>query len=182
MSIIVRRIRSGVVVAGALVLGAVAARPVAAQDFRVAGGMSLPRRGEIGGQVQASVELGPRTSGVGVRVDLLYSQTPAQALSMGDLVFGGQSNRTMAAVGGLFYRREVRDFAPYVLAGAGAYQQSVSSGVALGAHGGVGVDYAGARYRPFVEARVHRLRGDEGAQVAQRRERSLVSALFGFRF
>jgi hypothetical protein len=132
--------------------------------------------------VQASVELGPRTSGVGVRVDLLYSQTPSRALSVGDLVFGGQTSRTMAAVGGLFYRREVRDFAPYVLAGGGAYEQSASSGIALGVHGGVGVDYAGARYRPFVEARVHRLRGDDGAQVLQRRERSLVSALFGFRF
>jgi hypothetical protein len=179
MSTIVRRtlLTTTLCVAAALV-----ARPLAAQDFRVAGGMSLPRGGEIGGQVQASVELGPRTSGVGVRVDLLYSQTPSRALSVGDLVFGGQTSRTMAAVGGLFYRREVRDFAPYVLAGGGAYEQSASSGIALGVHGGVGVDYAGARYRPFVEARVHRLRGDDGAQVLQRRERSLVSALFGFRF
>ncbi|MBK6485768.1 MAG: hypothetical protein IPF98_02625 [Gemmatimonadetes bacterium] len=156
--------------------------PAAAQDYRVAGGMSLPRDGTIGGQVQASAELGPRTSGFGVRVDLLYSQTPSRALSVGDLVFGGQSTRTMAAVGGLFYRREVRDFAPYLLAGGGAYEQTGTAGVALGVHGGVGVDYAGARYRPFVEARMHRLQGAGDAEVLQHRERSLISALFGFRF
>ncbi len=153
-----------------------------AQDYRVAGGMALPRGGDIGGQVQASVELGPRTSGFGVRVDLLYSQTPARALSVADVVSAGQSHRTMAAVGGVFYRHEVRDIAPYVLAGGGAYEQGGSSGIALGVHGGVGVDYAGSRYRPFVEARVHRLRGDAGADVLQRRERSLVSALVGVRF
>ncbi|MEP7382031.1 MAG: hypothetical protein ABI910_10115 [Gemmatimonadota bacterium] len=158
------------------------ATPLAAQDYRVAGGMALPRGGDIGGQMQASVELGPRTSGFGLRVDVLYSQTPSRALSIGDLVSGGQSHRTMAAVGGLFYRHEVRDFAPYVVAGGGAYEQSGSSGIALGVHGGVGVDYAGNRYRPFVEARLHRLHGDAGADVLQRRERSLVSALVGVRF
>ena len=158
------------------------ATPAAAQDYRVAGGMSLPRDGAIGGQVQASAELGPRTSGFGVRVDLLYSQTPSPALSVSDLVFAGQSTRTMAAVGGLFYRREVREFAPYLLAGGGAYEQTGRAGVALGVHGGIGVDYAGARYRPFVEARVHRLQGRDDAQLLQRRERSLIAALFGFRF
>lgn len=162
------------------------ATPVVAQDFRMAGGVTLPPAGgrgaDIGGQVQASIEAGPRGSGVGVRFDLLYSQTPAQAMSVGDLMFAGQSTRTMAAVGGLFYRREVRDFAPYLLAGGGAYGQTGLSGATLGVHGGVGVDYAGARYRPFVEARVHRLRGDDGAVALQRRDRSLIAALVGFRF
>lgn len=170
----------------ALLAACLVAAPVAAQDFRVAGGVTLPPAGgrgaDIGGQVQASIEAGPRGSGVGVRVDLLYSQTPSQAMSVGDMVFGGQSMRTMAAVGGLFYRHEVRDFAPYLLAGGGAYGQTGTSGATLGVHGGIGVDYAGARYRPFVEARVHRLRGDDGAVALQRRERSLISALVGFRF
>jgi hypothetical protein len=170
----------------AIALGvALATVPVEGQDFRVAGGVTLPRTGngaEIGGQVQASIELGPRASGVGVRVDVLYAQSPASAMSVGDLVFGGQSVRTMAAVGGLFYRREVRDVAPYLLAGGGAYGQTGTSGVALGVHAGLGVDYHGARYRPFVEARLHRLRGDDGAMALQRRERSLISALLGFRF
>lgn len=163
-----------------------AAAPLAAQDFRVAGGVTLPPAGgrgaDIGGQVQASIEAGPRGSGIGVRFDLLYSQSPAQAMSVGDLVFAGQSMRTMAAVGGLFYRREVRDFAPYLLAGGGAYGQSGTSGVTLGVQGGVGVDYAGSRYRPFMEARVHRLRGDDGGVALQRRERSLIAALVGVRF
>ena len=90
--------------------------------------------------------------------------------------------RTMAAAGGLFYRREVRDFAPYLLAGGGAYGQTGMTGVALGLHGGVGVDYAGSRMRPFAEARLHRWRGDEGAVTVQQRERSLISALVGLRF
>lgn len=162
------------------------AAPLAAQDFRVAGGVTLPRAGsngsDIGGQVQASMELGPRTSGVGIRVDLLYSQTSSQAMSVGDIVFGGRSMRTMAAAGGVFYRREVRDFAPYLLAGGGAYGQTGMPGVALGLHGGVGVDYAGSRMRPFAEARMHRWRGDEGAVTVQQRERSLISALVGLRF
>lgn len=169
----------GVLLALALVFGASVAR---GQDWRVAGGMALPRGGDIGGQVQASVELGPRTSGVGVRLDLLYSQTPARALSIGDLVSAGQSHRTMAAVGGLFYRHEIRDVAPYVIAGGGAYEQGAGGGMALGVNAGLGVDYAGSRYRPFVEARVHRLRGDAGADLLQQRERSLVSALVGVRF
>jgi hypothetical protein len=88
----------------------------------------------------------------------------------------------MAAVGGLFYRHEVRDVAPYLLAGGGAYGQTGTNGVALGVHAGIGVDYQGARYRPFVEARLHRVHGDDGALALQRRERSLVSALMGFRF
>lgn len=163
----------------ALVCAASAAK---AQDWRLAGGMALPQGGDIGGQVQASVELGPRTSGFGVRLDLLYSQTTARALSVGDLVSAGQARRTMAAVGGVFYRHEIRDVAPYLIAGGGAYEQGVGTGVALGVHGGVGIDYAGSRYRPFVEARVHRLRGDTGAELSQRRERSLVSALVGVRF
>lgn len=183
MSTAGRTSRSGVGFSAALwVLALASAAPLGAQDFRVAGGMALPRGREIGGQVQASIEMGPRASGMGVRVDVLYSQTPAPALAVGDLVFGGESSRTMAAVGGLFYRREVRDLAPYVLAGGGVYDQGASSRVSLGVHGGIGVDYAGARYRPFVEARVHRLRGEAGVQAQQRRERSLVSALFGFRF
>lgn len=177
--------------AAALFIAALAAAlfiaaPLAAQDFRVAGGVTLPRAGsngsDIGGQVQASMELGPRTSGVGIRVDLLYSQTSSQAMSVGDIVFGGRSMRTMAAAGGVFYRREVRDFAPYLLAGGGAYGQTGMPGVALGLHGGVGVDYAGSRMRPFAEARMHRWRGDEGAVTVQQRERSLISALVGLRF
>lgn len=177
--------------AAALFIAALAAAffsaaPLAAQDFRVAGGVTLPRAGsngsDIGGQVQASMELGPRTSGVGIRVDLLYSQTSSQAMSVGDIVFGGRSMRTMAAAGGVFYRREVRDFAPYLLAGGGAYGQTGMAGVALGLHGGVGVDYAGSRMRPFAEARLHRWRGDEGAVTVQQRERSLISALVGLRF
>ncbi len=166
-----------------VLLALVCARSVVrAQDWRVAGGMMLPRGGDIGGQVQASVELGPRTSGFGVRMDVLYSQTPAPALSVSDLVSSGQTRRTMAAVGGLFYRHEVRDVAPYVIAGGGAYQQGAGTGIALGMHGGLGIDYAGSRYRPFVEARVHRIRGDAGAALTQARERSLVSALVGLRF
>lgn len=168
----------------ALMSGASAA-PAFGQDIRLAGGVTLPRTGngaDIGGQVQASIELGPRTSGVGVRVDVLYAQSPRSAMSVGDLVFGGQSVRTMAAVGGLFYRHEVRDVAPYLLAGGGAYGQTGTNGVALGVHAGIGVDYQGARYRPFVEARLHRVHGDDGALALQRRERSLVSALMGFRF
>lgn len=170
----------------ALVAAFFVAAPLGAQDFRVAGGVTLPRAGsngsDIGGQVQASMELGPRTSGVGIRVDLLYSQTSSQAMSVGDIVFGGRSMRTMAAAGGVFYRREVRDFAPYLLAGGGAYGQTGMPGVALGLHGGVGVDYAGSRMRPFAEARMHRWRGDEGAVTVQQRERSLISALVGLRF
>lgn len=167
---------------GVLVALVCVASVARAQDWRVAGGVSLPRGGDIGGQVQASVELGPRTSGLGMRVDLLYSQTPAPALSVSDLVSAGQTRRTMAAVGGLFYRHEIRDVAPYVIAGGGAYQQGAGSGIALGVNGGLGIDYAGSRYRPFVEARVHRIRGDAGADVLQARERSLVSALVGLRF
>ncbi len=162
-----------------------ASAPAQGQDFRVAGGVTLPRTGngaDIGGQVQASIELGPRASGVGIRMDVLYAQSPTSAMSVGDLVFGGQSVRTMAAVGGLFYRREVRDVAPYLVAGGGAYGQTGTSGVALGVHAGIGVDYHGTRTRPFVEARLHRLRGDDGALALQRRERSLISALLGFRF
>jgi hypothetical protein len=169
-----------------LVAGLVLAVPAGAQDYRVAGGVTLPRAGtagaDIGGQVQASMELGPRANGVGVRVDVLYSQSAASALSVGDVVFGGRSTRTMAAAGGLFYRHEVRDFTPYLLAGGGAYGQTGMAGVALGVHGGIGVDYAGARMRPFVEARMHRWRGDATAVTVQQRERSLVSALVGFRF
>ncbi len=173
------RIAPALGVLAALVCLATAA---SAQDYRVAGGMALPRGGDIGGQVQASVELGPRTSGFGMRLDLLYSQTPARALSVSDLVSAGQSHRTMAAVGGLFYRHEVRDIAPYVVAGGGAYEQGLGSGIVLGVNGGVGVDYAGSRYRPFVEARVHRLHGNDGEELLQRRERSLISALVGVRF
>lgn len=156
----------------------------AAQDVRLGGGVTLPRHGgtEIGGQVQASLELGPRDAGIGLRLDVLYAQSPASAMSVGDLVFAGQSARTMAAVGGIFYRREVRDFAPYLLAGGGAYGQSGMAGVALGAHGGLGVDYSANRYRPFVEARAHRWRGDGGATALQQRERSLISVLMGVRF
>ena len=169
-----------------LLAGGFLAAPLLAQDYRVAGGVTLPRAGgtgaAIGGQVQASVELGPRSAGVGVRFDVLFSQSSAPALSLGELVVGGQSRRTVAAVGGLFYRREVRDVAPYILAGGGAYEQTGTTGVALGVHGGVGVDYAGARYRPFVEARVHRFSGGAGSQALQQRERSLMSVLLGFRF
>ena len=172
--------------AAALLVAAPVATTLGAQDYRVAGGVTLPRAGttgsDIGGQVQASMELGPRTSGVGIRVDVLYSQTAAQAMALGDVVFGGRSMRTMAAAGGLFYRREVRDFAPYLLAGGGAYGQTGMTGVALGLHGDVGVDYAGSRMRPFAEARLHRWRGDEGAVTVQQRERSLISALVGLRF
>ncbi len=167
---------------GVLIALVCVASSARAQDWRVAGGMSLPRGGDIGGQVQASVELGPRTSGFGVRMDLLYSQTPAPALSVGDLVSAGQTHRTMAAVGGLFYRHEIRDVAPYLIAGGGAYEQGAGTGVALGVNGGLGIDYAGSRYRPFVEARVHRIRGDPRAALTRARERSLVSALVGLRF
>lgn len=161
-----------------------AAAPLAAQDFRVGGGIALPRggSGSIGGQAQASIELGPQTSGVGVRLDLLYAQTSAPALSLADAVSAGQVSRTYAAAGGLFYRREVRDVAPYLLAGGGAYGQTASPGVSLGVHGGVGVDWSGNRTRPFMEARIHRLRGDAGSVALQRRERSLISALVGLRF
>jgi hypothetical protein len=161
-------------------------RPLAAQDFRVGGGITLPsfgdRNGHVGGQAQASVELGPRTSGFGVRMDVLYSQTSAPALALSDAVFGGQTSRTFAAAGGLFYRREVRDFAPYLIGGGGAYQQTGTSGVSLGMHAGVGVDYAGSRYRPFFEARMHRWQGSAGSVALSSRERRLVSALVGLRF
>lgn len=164
---------------------AIASSSLAAQDFRVAGGVALPRIGRggtIGGQGQASIEMGPQGSGLGIRLDLLYAQTATAALSLDDVVKGGQTMRTYAAAGGLFYRRDVRDFSPYVLAGAGAYGQTASSGVALGVHGGVGVDWAGSRSRPFMEARLHRLRGDQGSLAVERRERSLISALVGLRF
>lgn len=164
---------------------AIASSSLAAQDFRVAGGVALPRIGRggaVGGQGQASIEMGPQGSGLGIRLDLLYAQTATAALSLDDVVKGGQTTRTYAAAGGLFYRRDVRDFAPYVLAGAGAYGQTASSGVALGVHGGVGVDWAGSRSRPFMEARLHRLRGDAGSLAVERRERSLISALVGLRF
>lgn len=162
----------------------VAAAPVAAQDFRLGGGLALPRGngGTVGGQAQASIEVGPQTTGFGMRVDLLYAQTAAPALSLAHAVSAGQATRTYAAAGGVFYRRDVRDFAPYVIAGAGAYGQTASPGVSLGLHGGAGVDWAGTRTRPFVEARVHRLRGDAGSVALQRRERSLISALVGVRF
>lgn len=171
----------------ALAMGS--AQSISAQDFRVGGGVTLPRGGsagnaggDIGGQVQASIELGPRTNGIGVRLDVLFAQSAAPPLSLGDAVVAGRTARTMAAAGGLFYRHEVRDFAPYLLAGGGAYGQSGMTGVALGAHGGIGVDYAGSRWRPFAEARLHRWRGDGAAVTAQQRERSLVSALVGLRF
>lgn len=161
-------------------------RPLAAQDFRLGGGVTLPRHGDrgaqIGGQAQASIEVGPRTSGFGLRMDVLYSQTAAPALSITDAVVGGQTVRTFAAAGGVFYRREVRDFAPYLLGGAGAYGQTATSGVSLGAHAGAGVDWSGARYRPFIEARLHRWRGDAGSVAVSSRERQLVSALVGLRF
>lgn len=172
----------------ALLLTVTGAGSLAAQDFRVAGGVTLPRGnagvagGDIGGQVQASIELGPRTSGVGVRVDVLYSQNAAAPLALSDVVVNGRTARTMAAVGGLFYRHELRDFSPYLLAGGGAYGQTGMPGVALGVHGGIGVDYAGSRWRPFAEARLHRWRGDAAAVTTQQRERSLVSALVGLRF
>ncbi|MCC6930068.1 MAG: hypothetical protein IT359_13880 [Gemmatimonadaceae bacterium] len=173
----------------ALALTAGTARWLPAQDFRVGGGVTLPRGAnaghagsEIGGQVQASIELGPRTNGLGVRLDLLFAQSAAPPLSIGEAVVAGRTARTMAAAGGLFYRHEVRDFAPYLLAGGGAYGQSGMPGVALGAHGGIGVDYAGARWRPFAEARMHRWRGDGAAVTVQQRERSLISALVGLRF
>ena len=172
-----------------VLLTVVMVAPARAQDFRVAGGVTLPRGGsagtaatDIGGQVQASMELAPRTNGFGVRLDVLYSQNAAAPLSLGDVVFAGRTARTMAAAGGLFYRHEVRDLAPYLVAGGGAYGQTGMPGVALGLHGGVGVDYAGSRWRPFAEARLHRWRGDAGAVTVQQRERSLVSALVGLRF
>jgi hypothetical protein len=173
-------------IAGALLSVASIALPLAAQDFRVGGGVSLPRFGgrgaQIGGQAQASIEVGPQTSGFGVRMDVLYSQTAAPALSLKDAVVGGQPIRTFAAAGGLFSRREVRDFAPYLLGGAGAYAQTASSGVSLGVHAGAGVDWSGSRYRPFVEARIHRWQGDAGSVAVSSRERQLVSALVGLRF
>lgn len=172
-----------------LALTASSVRSLTAQDFRVGGGVTLPRGGsagttgsDIGGQVQASIELGPRTNGVGMRLDVLFAQSAAPALSIRDAVVAGRTARTMAAAGGLFYRHEVRDFAPYLLAGGGAYGQSGMPGVALGVHGGVGVDYAGSRWRPFAEARLHRWRGDGAAVTVQQRERSLLSALVGLRF
>jgi hypothetical protein len=180
-----RRIAGSLAVA-VFALPALGARPLVAQDFRVGGGITLPsfgdRNGHIGGQGQASIELGPRTSGFGVRMDVLYSQTSAPALALDDLVSGGQTARTFAAAGGLFYRREVRDFAPYVIGGGGAYGQTGMSGVSLGVNAGVGVDYAGSRYRPFFEARMHRWQGDAGSVAVSSRERRLVSAIVGLRF
>jgi hypothetical protein len=176
-------------IAGALVVVASVAlvqRPLAAQDFRVGGGITLPsfgdRNGHIGGQAQASVELGPRTSGFGLRMDVLYSHTSSPALALSSAVRGGQTSRTFAAAGGLFYRREVRDFAPYLIGGGGAYGQTGTSGVSLGVHAGIGVDYSASRYRPFVEARMHRWQGDVGSVALASRERRLVSALVGLRF
>ena len=163
----------------------VASSSLSAQDFRIAGGVALPREGRggtIGGQGQASIEMGPRNAGFGVRLDVLYAQTSGSALSLTDVVKNGQTTRTYAAAGGIFYHRDVRDFAPYVIAGLGAYGQTASSGVALGANGGVGVDWAGSRSRPFMEARIHRFRGDAGSIAVERRERSLISALIGLRF
>ena len=166
-------------------LACVCAAPTSAQDFRLAGGLTLPRLGgrgaQVGGQVQASAEVAPATSGFGVRVDVLYAQSPAQSLSLADAVFAGQTMRTTAAVGGVFYRREMRDVAPYVLGGVGAYGQTGTSGASLGVHGGVGVDYNGGRSRPFFEVRAHRVRGDQGSAALQPRERSMISALLGFR-
>lgn len=156
-----------------------------AQDFRIAGGVALPsegRGGTIGGQGQASIEMGPRNAGFGMRLDVLYAQTSASALSLGDAVRSGVTTRTYAAAGGIFYRRAVRDFAPYVIAGAGAYGQTASSGVALGVNGGVGVDWAGTKRRPFMEARIHRFRGNGGDVALQERQRSLISAVVGVRF
>ena len=177
---------AGCLAAAASLALAVGARPLAAQDFRVGGGITLPsfgdRNGHIGGQGQASIELGPRTSGFGLRMDVLYSQSTAPAMALNDLVSGGQTSRTFAAAGGLFYRREVRDFAPYVIAGGGAYGQTGMSGVSLGVNAGVGVDYAGSRYRPFFEARMHRWQGDTENVALASRERRLVSALVGLRF
>lgn len=164
---------------------AITSRTLAAQDFRIAGGVALPtmgRGGTVGGQGQASIEMGPRNSGLGVRFDVLYAQTAASALSLGDVVKNGQTTRTYAAAGGIFYRRDVRDFAPYLIAGAGAYGQTASSGVALGLNGGIGVDWAGNSTHPFMEARIHRFRGDNGSIAVERRERSLISALVGLRF
>ncbi|MFN8670063.1 MAG: hypothetical protein U0164_22960 [Gemmatimonadaceae bacterium] len=182
-------VSAAAVAVAALSLTVGLARSLSAQDFRVGGGVTLPRAGgagsvgsDIGGQVQASIELGPRTNGFGMRLDVLFAQSSAPPLSIGDAVVAGRTARTMAAAGGLFYRHEVRDFAPYLLAGGGAYGQSGLPGVALGAHGGIGVDYAGSRWRPFAEARMHRWRGDGAAVTAQQRERSLVSALVGLRF
>jgi hypothetical protein len=162
--------------------------PAAAQDFRLGGGVTIPdgagggRGTQVGGQVQASIELGPRSSGLGVRLDMLYSQTSRSALSLGDVVVAGQSQRTYAAVGGLFYRREMGSVAPYLLGGGGVYGQSTSTGAALGVHGGIGIDYAGTKYHPFVEARVHRFRADDGSTAVRSREQRLVSALVGLRF
>ena len=175
-----------VAVAACLAATTPLASPVFAQDFRVAGGVTIPRvngRGaQVGGQVQASAEFGIPTSGFGMRLDLLYAQSPGQSLSLADAVTAGQSMRTVAAVGGVFYRREMRDVAPYVVAGGGAYGQTGTSGASLGVHGGIGMDFNGARTHPFFEARMHRLQSDKGALAVQRRERSLVSALIGFRF
>lgn len=166
--------------------GVLLTSPLFAQDFRLAGGVTLPRvsgRGaQVGGQVQASAEVGLATSGFGVRLDWLYAQSPGQSLSLADAVSAGQTMRTMAAVGGVFYRREMRDVAPYLVVGGGAYGQTGTSGASFGVHGGIGMDYNGARSRPFFEARMHRLQGDAGNQAVQQRERSLISALVGFRF
>lgn len=167
-------------------VGVLLTTPLLAQDFRIAGGVTLPRvsgRGaQVGGQVQASAEVGLATSGFGVRLDWLYAQSPGQSLSLADAVVAGQTMRTIAAVGGVFYRREMRDVAPYLVAGGGAYGQTGTSGASFGVHGGIGVDYNGARSHPFFEARMHRLQGDAGNQAVQQRERSLISALVGFRF
>ena len=172
--------------ATAAVVALVVSGSAGAQDFRLGGGITLPdgagRGANVGGQVQASVEMGPRASGLGVRVDMLYSQSTRAALSLGDAVVGGQTQRMYAAVGGLFYRREVGDVAPYLLAGGGVYGQSVASGAALGVHAGIGIDYAGTSHRPFAEVRIHRWGGSDGSTAVASRQQRLVSALVGLRF
>jgi hypothetical protein len=125
--------------------------------------------------------MGPRSAGFGMRLDVLYAQT-SSALSLGDAVKNGETSRTYAAAGGIFYRRDVRDLAPYVIAGVGAYGQTASSGMALGVNGGLGVDWHGSQTRPFMEVRMHRFQGDARDIVVQDRQRSLVSALVGLRF
>ena len=85
-------IASAMVVASSCV---VLQRPLAAQVFRIGGGAG-DRGGQIGGQGQASVELGPQTSGFGVRMDLIYNQTTSPALSAADAVRAGRTMRTYA--------------------------------------------------------------------------------------
>jgi opacity protein-like surface antigen len=148
------------------VLAAVSAAPAYAQGvtFGLGGGVSLPLgdfgdAAKTGWNGQASIGFQPASLPVGIQIDGNYMRNSFDGTDGHNQIIAGTANAVYT-----FKTSETSKLHPYIIAGAGAYNEKVDLGdvgsgseTKFGVNGGAGFNFMAGSMGAFVEGRFHNI-------------------------